>query len=178
MGCDAFGIDHSLIRCHVEVQVWLMHAAKHPQVAPKRRPRSLAGVAVDFTAAIPISIPSPLMDTMADCGMVRMTPPIALPLVGKLRAAGGHVLCDQGRTRTRIGMVADPEALLPRVPRDDANNWRTVIGVGPMPSPLMGIPPGRILGVRTGRAFFSPRSGTVRRPQRPCPASHQSGRPR
>jgi hypothetical protein len=171
LGCDAFGIDHGLICGHVEVQVLLMHAAKHPQVGPKRRPHSLAGVAVDFAAAIPISIPCPFMVTMANRGMVRMTPPIALPLVGiELRAAGGHVLCDQGSTCTRIGMVADPEALLTCVPRYDANNWRTVIGVGPMPSPLIGTPPGRILGVRMGRAFFPPRSGTVRRPQRPCQA--------
>jgi hypothetical protein len=146
-----------------------MHAAKYPQVGPKRRARSLAGVAVNFTAAIPISIPCPFLDTMADRGMVRMTPPIALPLVGiELRAAGGHVLGDQGRTRTRIGMVADPEALLACVPRDQAHNGRTVIGVGPMPSPLIGPPPGWILGVRMGRAFFPPRSGIVRRPQRPC----------
>jgi hypothetical protein len=171
MGCDAFGIDHGFIRCHVEVQVLLMHAPKHPQVDPKRRARSLAGVAVDLTAAIPISIPGPLMYTVADRGMVRMTPPIALPLVGiELRATGGYVLCDQGSTRTRIGMVADPEALLTRVPRDETNNGRAVIGVGPMPSPLIGTPPGRILGVRMGRAFFPPRSGTVRRPQRPYPA--------
>jgi hypothetical protein len=171
MGCDAFCIDQRFVRGHIEVQVLLMHAAKHPQVGPKRRPRSLAGVAVDFAAAIPISITSPLMDTMADRGVVWMTPPIALPLVGiELRAAGGHVLCDQGSTRTRIGMVADPEALLARLPRDDTNNGRTIVGVCPMPSPLIGTPPGRILGVRMGRAFFPPRSGTVRRPQRPCPA--------
>jgi hypothetical protein len=73
MGCDAFCIDHGLIRGHVEMQVLLMHTPKRTQVGAKRRPRSLAGVAVDFAAAIPISISCPLMDTVADCGMGRMT---------------------------------------------------------------------------------------------------------
>lgn len=153
-----------------------MRVPKHPQEGPKHRARSLTGVAVGLAAAVPISFPGPLMSTVADRGMARMTPPRALPLLGiELRAAGKHVLCYQGSTRTRIGMVADPEALLPRLPRDETNNGRTVIGVGPMPSPFIGTPPGRILGVRMGRAFLPPRRGTVRRPQRPCPACHQSG---
>ena len=155
LGCDAFGIDHGLICGHVEVQVLLMHAAKHPQVGPKRRPHSLAGVAVDFAAAIPISIPCLFMVTMANRGMVRMTPPIALPLVGiELRAAGGHVLCDQGSTCTRIGMVADPEALLTGVARDEADDGGTIVGVSPVPSPLIGPPTRRIIRVRGGVLVF------------------------
>ena len=179
MGWDAFGIDHGLIRCYVEMQVLLVHAPKHMQVGAKPRPRSLAGVTVDFAAAIAISISCPLMDTVADHNMGRMTPPLALPLVAiELRVAGGHVLCDQGSTRTRVGMVADPDALLACVPRNDADKGGTIVGVGPVPSPLIGPPTRRIIRVKMGRAFFPPRFGTARRPQRPCLAWQQSGRSR
>jgi hypothetical protein len=148
-----------------------MNAPKHPQVGPERCAGSLAGVAVDFPAAIALIIPRLLVHTVADGGMTRMAPPIALPLVCiELRALRRQVLGNQLVAGALIGMVADPEALLTRVPRDKTNDGRTVIGVGPMPSPLISTPPGRILGVRMGRAFFPPRSGTVRRPQRPCPA--------
>jgi hypothetical protein len=70
MGGDAFGIDHGLIRSHVEVEVLLMHAAKHPQVGPQPCPRSLAAIAVDFAAAIPIRIPSPLMEVLSQISIL------------------------------------------------------------------------------------------------------------
>ena len=148
-----------------------MNAPKTTQIGPERCASPLAGIAVDLAAAIAIIIPRPLVHTMPDSGMRWMAPPVALPLVGiELRAVSGDVLRYQCRAGMPIGMVANPEALLARVPRDDADNGWTIVGVGPMPSPLIGPPTGRIIGVRMGRAFFPPRFGTARRPQRPCPA--------
>jgi hypothetical protein len=171
MGCDAFGLDYGVIRRHVEMPVWLMDAPKTTKIGPERRASALAGMAVDRAAAISIIIPRPLVPTMTDSGRRGMAPPIALPLVGRaLRAASGDVLCDQCRAGMPIGMVAHPEALLTCVPRDDADQGWTIVGGGPGPSPLIGTPTGRIIRVRMGRAFFSPRCGTARRPQRPCPA--------
>ena len=149
------------------------------QVGPERRARPLTGVAVDLASAIAIIIPRPLVHAVADRGMGRMAAPIALPFVGiELRAASRHVLRDQGTARARVRMVADPEALLARVPRDDTDDGRTIVGVGAVPFALIGAPAGRIRGVAMGRAFFPPRSGTVRRPQRPCRSSHRSVRSR
>jgi hypothetical protein len=114
-------------------------APEDTEVRAERRASACTGVAVDRAAAVPIRLPAPLMDTVADGGRGRMMPPIALPRVGiERRAAGGHVLCDQRRARAPLGMVAAPEALRARVPRDDPHNRRTSVGVGPMPSPLMG----------------------------------------
>jgi hypothetical protein len=170
MGCDAFRIDHGFIGCHVEMQVLLMNAPKTTQIGPERRASALAGIAVDFAAAISIIVPRPLVHTMTDSGMRGMAPSIALPLVGiELRAVSGDVLRNQCRAGMLISMVANPEALLARVPRDDTDNRRTIVGVGPMSSPLIRTPTGRIIGVRMRRAFFPPRFGTARRPQRPCP---------
>jgi hypothetical protein len=179
MGCDSFRIDEGFIRRHVEMQVLLMNAPKTTQIGPERCTRPLTAIAVDLAAAISIIIPRPLVHTMSNRGMGGMAPPIALPLVGiELRAVNRDVLRYQCCAGTPISMVANPEALLTGVPRDDADNRRTVVGVCPMPSPLIGPPPGRILGVRMGRAFFPPRSGIARRPQRPCPTHNQSGRSR
>ena len=73
-----------------------MRTPQRTQIRPERRARSLAGVAVDVAAAIPIRLPCPLMSTVVDGGMSRMIPPIALPLIGiELRAAGGNVLRTQ-----------------------------------------------------------------------------------
>jgi hypothetical protein len=108
-----------------------MNAPKDTQVGPERRPCSLAGVTVDLAAAVPIIIPGPLVYAVADGGMDRVAPPIALPLVSiEPRAVRGQVLRDQGGTGTRVGMVTDPPALLARVARDDADDGRPVILIG------------------------------------------------
>jgi hypothetical protein len=151
--------------------VSLMNAPKIPQIGSERCAGPLAGIAVDLAAAIAVIIPRPLMHTMPDSGMRWMAPPVALPLVGiELGAVSGDVLRDQGRAGMPISMVANPEALLTGVPRDDADNGWTIVGVGPVPSPLSGPPTRRIIRVRMGGAFFPPRFGTARRPQKPCPA--------
>jgi hypothetical protein len=99
------------------MKVLRVDAAEHPEVCAERGASSFAGVAMDLAVAVSMIIPCPFMDTVADRGVGRMTPPVALPLVGiELRATGGHVRCDQGATRPRIGMVADPEALCTRFP--------------------------------------------------------------
>jgi hypothetical protein len=74
---------------------WLMNAPKGTPGGPERCARTLAGVAVDLTAAIPIIIARPLVHPMADGGMGRMAPPIALPLIGREPcAARGKILRD------------------------------------------------------------------------------------
>jgi hypothetical protein len=152
------------------MQVLLMNAPKATQIGPERCASALAGIAVDLAAAISIIVPRPLVHPMTNRGMSGMAPAIALPLVGiELRAVSGNVLRHQGRAGTPIGMVPNPEALLARIPRDETDNRRTIVGVGPMPSPLIGPPTGRIIGVRMRRAFFPPRFGTARPPQMPCP---------
>jgi hypothetical protein len=109
---------------------------KAMQIGPERRAGSLAGLAVDLATAISIIIPRTPVHTMANSGMRWMAPPTALPLVGiELRAVSGDVLRNQGRIGTPIGMVPKPEALLTWVPRDDADNTWTIVGVGPVPTP-------------------------------------------
>jgi hypothetical protein len=138
------------------MQVLLVNAPKTTQIGPQCRASALAAIAVDLAATISIIIPRPLVRTMTDSGMRRMAPPIALPLVGiELRAGSGDVLRDQGRAGVPIGMVPNPEALLARVPRDDTDNRRAIVGVGAMPSPLMGPPTGRISGIEMGAPFGS-----------------------
>ena len=148
-----------------------MNAPKTTQIGPERGTRPLTAIAVDLAAAIAIIIPRPFVPPMPDRGMRGMAPPVALPLVGiELGAVRGNVLRDQGRAGTPISMVANPEALLTGVPRDDTDDGWTIIGVGPVPSPLIGPPTRRIIRVRMGRAFFPRRFGTARRPPKPCPA--------
>jgi len=148
-----------------------MHASKTTQIGPERRASSLTGIAVDLAVAISVIIPCPLVHTMTDSGMRGMAPPLALPFIGiELGAVSGDVLRNQCRAGMPISMVANPEALLACVPRDEADNGWAIVGVGPVPSALIGPPTRRIIRVRMGGAFFPPRFGTARRPQKPCPA--------
>jgi hypothetical protein len=156
-----------------------MNAPKTPQIGSERCAGPLAGMAVDLAAAIAVIIARPLMHAMPDSGMRWMAPPVALPLIGiELGAVSGDVLRDQGRAGMPLSLVANPEARLTGVPRDDTDNGWTIVGVGPVPSPLIGPPTRRIVRGRMGCAVFPPRIGTARRPQRRCPAWPQSGRSR
>jgi hypothetical protein len=149
-----------------------MDPAACAQIRPKCRARPCTGVAVHFTSAISIIMPRPFTHAVADSGMVGMTPPVALPLISiEPRATHRDILRDQGRAGVCISMIADPQALLPSLAPDHTDNGGTIVGEGPVPFPLVGPPPGRIGGIRMGRAFFPPPSGTVRLPQRRCRAS-------
>jgi hypothetical protein len=64
------------------MQLLLVDAPEGTEVRAERRASACTGVAVDLAEAVPICIPGPLMYTVADADMGRMTPPIALPLVG------------------------------------------------------------------------------------------------
>ena len=98
LGRDVFRIDHGFIRRHIEMQVLLVDSPEGTQVGPKRRTRSLTGVAMHLTLAITIVIPRPFAYTMADRGMGGMTAPVALPFVGvQQHAASGNVFGDEVR---------------------------------------------------------------------------------
>ena len=155
MGCDAFRIDDGFIRRHVEMPVLLMHAPKPTPIGLERRASALAGMAVDLVAAIAVIIPRPLAHTMTASSMRWMAPPIALPLVGiELRAVSRDVLRYQCCAGGPISMVANPEALLTGVARDEADDGGTIVGVSPVPSPLIGPPTRRIIRVRGGVLVF------------------------
>jgi hypothetical protein len=178
---DLFCIQHRFIRRHIAMQVLFVDASEGSQIGPERCTCSFTGVAVDLASAIPIVIASPFMHPVADSGMGRMAATIALPFVGvEYRATNWDVRRDQVVTGAFGRMVTDPEAGLARVSGDDADDGRPIVGVGPVALPLVGMPPGRIRGVRVRRALFLPRAGTVRLPQRRCRSSrgcHSPHRP-
>src|SRR5262245_53363803 len=131
---------------------------------------------MNFASAIPIIIPRPFMNTMADRGMGWMTAPVALPFVGVEQSAPPrNVLRDQRPAGVRIGMVTHPPALLPRLTGDDTDEGRAIIRIGPVPFPLIGAPPGRIGRGSMRGAFFPPRCGTAHRLRRWCLSWQPSG---
>lgn len=153
-----------------------MHSTEGPQIGPKPGACPLTGVAVHLTPAIAIIVPRPLVHAVANRRMARMTPAVALPFISiKPRAAHRNVLRDQRRAGARIGMVADPPALLSRLTRDQTDDGGPIIGVGPVPPSLIGAAPGRIGGVSMRGAFFPPRFGTAHQLQRRYPPSPLSG---
>jgi hypothetical protein len=116
------------------MQILLMDPAEGAPVGPKRRTGPFTGGAVPLTSAISIIIPRPLVHAGADGGMERRATPIALPRVGReQRAASWDVLRAQCRGGRGVCMVADPKALLARVPRYHTDDGWAIVGRGPMP---------------------------------------------
>ena len=145
--CHPFRIDQGFIGRHIQMQVLLVNTSESTQVGTKCRTRSLAGVAMHFASAIAIIIPRPFVYTMADGAMPRMATTIALPLIGiEFCAARRNVLHDQSGAGARVGMVADPPALLSRVARDDTDDGRAIVRIGAVPFALVGAPPGGSVG--------------------------------
>ena len=137
------------------MQVLFTDAPEGAQIGPEGRAGPFASIAVDLASAIPIIIPCPFMGAMAHGSVGGVAAVIALPFIGVQHgAAGRDVLREQVVAGLFRRVVADPEALLARVPRDDTDDGRTVVRVRPMPSPFIGTPTGRILRVKMWRAFF------------------------
>jgi hypothetical protein len=156
------------------MQVLLVDTPDGTPGGTKRCTRPLTGVAVHFASAITVIIPRPFMDTMADRRLGWMTAPIALPFVGvQPRAASRHGFGEEGPARPRVRGVVHPEALLSRVARNNADDGGPIGGISAVAFALMGASTWRVPGIAMGRAFFPPRSGTVRRPQTPCRSSHR-----
>jgi hypothetical protein len=152
------------------MQVLLMDTPEGPQICPECRTYPLAGVTMHLAAAITIIITRPFVHTVAHRGMDWMTPSVALPFVRvQLRAVSRNVFGDECLASPSIRMVAHPQALLARLARDDTDDRGPIVGIGAMSFAFIGAPPGRIQGVAMRRAFFPPRFGTTRSPQRWCP---------
>jgi hypothetical protein len=130
---------------------------------------------MDLASAVAIIIAGPFVDPVADGSMGRMAPVVTLPFIGvEDRSLPRHILGDEVSTGALVRVITYPKSLLTRVPADDADDGWPIVGVCPMPFPLVGTPPGRIGGIAMRRAFFPRRSGTVRPPQRRCRASRRS----
>jgi hypothetical protein len=114
---------------------------------------------VHLTPAISIIIPRPLMHTVVDSRMARMTLPVTLPLISReQRAASREILRDQGRAGARVGMVADPQTLLSYLARNHTDDRGPVMDIGPMPFAFIGAPPGRV----GGSPLAMPRSNSTK----------------
>jgi hypothetical protein len=188
--CTLRGYEHTFAESAWRSPVWYwprLHTWRHrgagtaygprgrradTSAVPRRPPHRWA---VHLTWAISIIIPCPLMDAVAERGMGGMTAPVALPLIGREpRATRGNVLRDQGRAGVCVGMVADPSALLSGLARDHTDEGRPIVGIGAMPLPLIGVPPGWIGGSSMRGAFVPPRCDTTRRLRRWYPSLQSS----
>jgi hypothetical protein len=172
LGCDAFRIDHGLIRRHLEIEVLLVDTPESTQIGAKCRTCSLTGIAMHFASAIPIIIPCPFVDAVADRGMGWMTVPVALPLISiQPRAASRKVFDDESMTSPPVRVVAHPKTLLARLARDDTDDGGPIVSVSAVAFALIGTSAWRVVGITMRCAFFPPRSGTAHLPRRQCQPS-------
>jgi hypothetical protein len=159
------------------MQVLLVDAPERTEVRAERRARSFTGITMDFALAITVIIACPFVDTVADGGMSWMTPPVALPFVGvQPRAVSWNVFIDEAMARPSVRVVAHPKALLTCIARNDADDGGPIVSIGAVAFALVGTATWRVAGIAMGRAFFPPRSGTIRQPQTPCPSSPRLAR--
>jgi hypothetical protein len=177
MRCDAFCVDQSFIRRPLQMSVRLVDAAEGTSGGAKRCPRSLPGMAMHCASAIPVIIPRPGVDTMADRRMGGMTAPVALPCVGvQPRAASRHGFGDERTARLPVRVGAPPEALRTRVACHHADEGGPSMGRRAVACACRGASTWRVAGSGRGRALFPRRAGTARRPPRRCRSSRRSAR--
>jgi hypothetical protein len=86
------------------------------------------------------------------------------------------VVSNQWLADLPVYMVAGPQALLACVARDDADDGETIIGIGAVPSTLIGAPPCWIGGIAIWSAF-SP-GVLVQRVRLKSGTGHHAGRRR
>ena len=124
---------------------------------------------MDLASAVPIIIPGPCVDAMADRGMDWMTTPVALPRIGiQLGAASRKVFNAELVTSPPVRMVAHPKALLACLARDNTDDWGAIVGIGAVAFALIGPSAWWVGGIAMGRTFFPRRFGTIHPPQRRC----------
>ena len=110
---DLLGVEQRFVGGDIQMQIGLMNPAKHAEIGTQRRARSLARVAMHFANAVSIVIARPLMRTVADHPMLRMTPRIAVRLIGvQHRATKRDIFVNQFVAGPLIGVVTDPETML------------------------------------------------------------------
>ena len=109
-----FGNCTSLNACGVgEGASGPLNPSRWAEIGAQRRASALARVAMHFTNTVSIVIARPLMRTVADHPMLRMTPRIAVRLIGvQHRAAKRDILVNQVVAGPLIGVVTDPETML------------------------------------------------------------------
>ena len=117
-------------------------------------------------SAIPVIIPRPGVDTMADRRMGGMTALVALPCVGvQPRAASRHGFGDERTARLPVRVGAPPEALRTRVACHHADEGGPSMGRRAVACACRGASTWRVAGSGRGRALFPRRAGTARRPK-------------
>jgi len=96
-------------------------------------------------------------------------PSIAAPFVAvENRDPSRHRAFDHVETVIATGTGTDKETHGSTIALDDRKDRRPVGLVSAVPALFVGTPPWRISRLAMRRAFFPPRSGTVRQLQRPC----------
>jgi hypothetical protein len=153
------------------MQVRLVDPAEGPQVGPQCRAGAFTGVAMDFASTITIMIARPFANPVANRGMGRVTPAVALPFVRvQLRPVSRNGFGDERLARPPVRVVTHPKTLLACLARDDAKDGGAIIGEGAMAFVLIGPSAWRVVRGAMGRAFFPRRFGTIHPPRRRCQA--------
>jgi hypothetical protein len=86
------------------------------QVSAERRSCPFTGMTVDLASTVPILIPSPFVDAMADGSMGRMAAAITLPCIRvQDRVMPRDIFGDQVRACAPIRVITHPKTLLARL---------------------------------------------------------------
>lgn len=145
---DRFGIVASLKTSNIEVEVLLVNASENSKAITQGSASPFTRIAMNFSSAIAIIIPSPFVSRMADSMVIRMSTVIRAPLVTtKERAFGGDSGINQSMAGSSIRMMTDKVAMLTGVTRDDIDYRWSIGSIGATAPSLVGSSPRRIIGV-------------------------------
>jgi len=170
-GTDTFEIDSMFTHSQIAVQVFFVDTAKRAQKIACGRPQPFDGVGMHFPDAIPILIAGPFLLAVPHRVMSPFDAVVALPLIRITGGACLSVAVDVFLQRLAIGMLAHAQSTLPTLPADGADDGRTIVLIGPVPTAFVGAAARRIARVAVFVAFFPPRSETSPRFPSRCPVT-------
>src|SRR5512147_1958572 len=144
----------------VLIKVVLAHTLRDPTEVPYPGPDPFPRVVVDlpYPIAIIITGPPPPTRCVTDGRMLSLRlgeAVIPAPFIGIHRRTRRRRLFDQGSQGRLVRMVHYLQPHLTRSTTHNPDDRRTVVLLGPMPSPLVRTPPGWIVRIGMRNAFLA-----------------------
>jgi len=156
-------IDCKLVNGHIAGQIFLMNASKRPQEIAQSGPATFIRIDMHFPNSVPIGIASPFVLAVTDGMPYPLEFVVTIILIGVQSGLRLSKLLYKRTQSCPLSIFHNPHPDLTRNSALNGTNRRSIIGISPSASTLIGSVAGWVLRIRVPVTFFPRRSGTFRR---------------
>ena len=156
-------IDAKFVNSDITTEEMLTHATKQAEEVSQSCPHALDRVGMNFTHAVTIIIPRPLLDAMGHRRVSALDCVVAIVFIGVHMRTLACKLLNMLSQGFLFGIQSHPQAHLPSFSPNRADDWRPIIGKRATSATLIGPTTWWVSWIEVLKTFFPPRSGTSRR---------------